>query len=94
MDEILSATVDSRNGIVLDPRTKLFMLITITTLMFSTSNDGIMNIVKPILSLIPFALILSEHNDFFSDIGSNINYDAFCTGNYDRCISDLFYICK
>ena len=62
MDEILSATVDSRNGIVLDPRTKLFMLITITTLMFSTSNDGIMNIVKPILSLIPFALILSEHN--------------------------------
>ena len=54
MDEILSATVDSRNGIVLDPRTKLFMLITITTLMFSTSNDGIMNIVKPILSLIPF----------------------------------------
>ena len=28
---------------------------------FSTSNDGIMNIVKPILSLIPFALILSEH---------------------------------
>ena len=28
MDEILSATVDSRNGIVLDPRTKLFMLIT------------------------------------------------------------------
>ena len=48
MDEILSATVDSRNGIVLDPRTKLFMLITITTLMFSTSNDGIMNIVKPI----------------------------------------------
>ena len=56
-----SATVDSRNGIVLDPRTKLFMLITITTLMFSTSNDGIMNIVKPILSLIPFALILSEH---------------------------------
>jgi len=56
MDEILSATVDSRNGIVLDPRTKLFMLITITTLMFSTSNDGIMNIVKPILSLIPFAL--------------------------------------
>ena len=117
MDEILSATVDSRNGIVLDPRTKLFMLITITTLMFSTSNDGIMNIVKPILSLIPFALILSEHkfktagkyavlyavcfvlerlalNVWSGMIGSNINYDAFCTGNYDRCISDLFYICK
>lgn len=62
MDEILSATVDSRNGIVLDPRTKLFMLITITTLMFSTSNDGIMNIVKPILSLIPFALFCQSTN--------------------------------
>ena len=60
MDEILSATVDSRNGIVLDPRTKLFMLITITTLMFSTSNEGIMNLVKPLLSLVPFILILSE----------------------------------
>lgn len=60
MNEMLSATSDNRKGIVLDPRTKLFMLVTITTLMFSTSNEGIMNVVKPILSLIPFALILSE----------------------------------
>ena len=89
MDEILSATVDSRNGIVLDPRTKLFMLITITTLMFSTSNDGIMNIVKPILSLIPFALILSEHK--FKTAGK---YAVLYAGNYDRRISDFFYICK
>ena len=60
MNEMLSATSDNRKGIVLDPRTKLFMLVKITTLMFSTSNEGIMNVVKPILSLIPFALILSE----------------------------------
>ena len=60
MNEMLYATSDNRKGIVLDPRTKLFMLVTITTLMFSTSNEGIMNVVKPILSLIPFALILSE----------------------------------
>lgn len=60
MNEMLSATSDNRKGIVLDPRTKLFMLVTITTLMFSTSNEGIVNVVKPILSLIPFALILSE----------------------------------
>lgn len=60
MNEMLSATSDNRKGIVLDPRTKFFMLVTITTLMFSTSNEGIMNVVKPILSLIPFALILSE----------------------------------
>ena len=60
MNEMLSATSDNRKGIVLDPRTKLFMLVTITTLMFSTSNEGIMNVVIPILCLIPFALILSE----------------------------------
>ena len=56
-----SATTENRKGILLDPRTKLLLLLTITTLMFSTSNEGIMNIVKPCLSLVPFVLILSEH---------------------------------
>ena len=41
-----SATTENRKGILLDPRTKLVLLLTITTLMFSTSNEGIMNIVK------------------------------------------------
>ena len=30
----------SKKGIQLDPRTKLLLLLTITTLMFSTSNEG------------------------------------------------------
>ena len=55
-----SATTDNRKGIRIDPRTKLILLLTVTTLMFSTSNEGIMNFVKPVLSLIPFVLILSE----------------------------------
>ena len=55
-----SATTEKRKGILLDPRTKLILLLTITALMFSTSNEGIMNIAKPCLSLVPFALILSE----------------------------------
>lgn len=55
-----SATTDKRKGIRLDPRTKLILLLTVTTLMFSTGNEGIMNFVKPVLSLIPFVLILSE----------------------------------
>ena len=55
-----SATTENKKGILLDPRTKLVLLLTITTLMFSTSNEGIMNFVKPVLSLIPFVLILSE----------------------------------
>lgn len=56
----LTATTKNKKGILLDPRTKLLLLLTITTLMFSTSNRGLMNVVKPILSLIPFVLILSE----------------------------------
>ena len=41
-----SATTDNRRGIRLDPRTKLILLLTVTTLMFSTSNEGIMNFIK------------------------------------------------
>ena len=40
MDEILSATVDSRNGIVLDPRTKLFMLKRFQQLRYGTGMEG------------------------------------------------------
>lgn len=58
----LSAVTEKRKGILLDPRTKLVLLLTITTLMFSTSNEGIMNIIKPVLSLVPFGLILSERH--------------------------------
>lgn len=47
-------------SIVLDPRTKLLMLITITTLLLSTGNEGVMNIIKPILSVVPFLLLLME----------------------------------
>ena len=49
-----------RRGLLLDPRTKLFMLITVTSLMLSIGNSGVMNIVKPVLSILPFALLLSE----------------------------------
>ena len=53
------AATRQKTGLVLDPRTKLLVLITVTTLMFSTSNQGVMNLVKPVLSLIPFVLLLS-----------------------------------
>ncbi|MFR9216854.1 MAG: energy-coupling factor transporter transmembrane component T [Ruthenibacterium sp.] len=61
MNEVSFSTItEKRKGLLLDPRTKLILLLTITTLMFSTSNEGAMNIIKPCLSLIPFALLLSE----------------------------------
>ena len=56
---MLRAATGERTGIALDPRTKLILLLTVTTLMFSTSNEGLMNIVKPVLSLMPFGLILT-----------------------------------
>ncbi len=49
-----------RRGLVLDPRTKLLMLVATTTLMFSSGNGGVMNFVKPALSVLPFVLLLSE----------------------------------
>ena len=55
-----NAAAPDRKGLLLDPRTKLLLLLTITTLMFSTSNEGAMHVMKPVLSLIPFGLILSE----------------------------------
>ena len=66
-----SATTDNRRGIRLDPRTKLILLLTVTTLMFSTSNEGIMNFIKPVLSLIPFVLILSERR--FKTAGKGVS---------------------
>ena len=57
MDAPVSA---KRRGLLLDPRTKLLMLITVTTLMLSTGNSGVMNIVKPVLSILPFVLLLTE----------------------------------
>lgn len=51
---------EGKRAFTLDPRTKLLLLLMITTLMFSTSNEGIMNYVKPVLSVLPFVLLLSE----------------------------------
>ena len=49
-----------KSGIILDPRTKLLMMITITTLLLSTGNKGVMNIIKPVLSAVPFLLLLTK----------------------------------
>ena len=54
------ACTENRHGLLLDPRTKLLMLITITSLMLSTGNSGVMNLVKPVLSILPFILLLTE----------------------------------
>ncbi len=77
-----SATTDNRRGIRLDPRTKLILLLTVTTLMFSTSNEGIMNFIKPVLSLIPFVLILSERRFKTAGQVSVFISCLFCIGTH------------
>lgn len=42
----------------LDPRTKLFLVATVSTIMISGRVGGIMTIIHPILALVPFALLL------------------------------------
>lgn len=53
----------------LDPRTKLLLLITVTTLMFSTGTEGMMGIIKLILSILPFLLLLAERQ-----VGTAVKY--------------------
>lgn len=60
MESSVYTTTKDKYCIVLDPRTKLLLLITTTTLLLSTGNEGIMNIIKPILSTVPFLLLLTE----------------------------------
>ena len=76
MDGAAFSAVTEKKGLLLDPRTKLLLLLMITTLMFSTSNEGLMNIIKPILSLIPFGLILSERR--FKTAGKYLILYAVC----------------
>ena len=54
----LLASPSNRKGIRFDPRTKLFLLITLCSLILSTDNSGLMLYLKPLLALIPFVLLL------------------------------------
>ena len=60
MDFLSFSSPGEGKGLVLDPRTKILLLVTITTLMLSTSNKGVMNILKPLMSFVPFLLLLSQ----------------------------------
>lgn len=46
-----------KKGIKFDPRTKLLLLITLSTLMLSTGNGGLMLYLKPMLAFMPFILL-------------------------------------
>lgn len=49
-----------RSKSLLDPRTKMLLVITITSVMIGGGNGGYMNLIKPTLTVIPLILQLSE----------------------------------
>lgn len=56
--QVLSSQIENK-GIRLDPRTKLFLLITISILVVGGEVSGIMIIIKPLTALPPFLLLLT-----------------------------------
>jgi energy-coupling factor transport system permease protein len=62
MKKIMLQGIENRNGINLDPRTKLLLIFTITTVVIGGGNNGYMTIVKPVLCFIPFILLIATHN--------------------------------
>ena len=45
---------------LLDPRTKMLLVITITSVVIGGGNGGTMNIIKPVLTAVPLLLFLAE----------------------------------
>lgn len=51
---------DVSGGLSLDPRTKMLLVITVSTVVIGGGNGGVMNFVKPALTLVPFILLLAS----------------------------------
>lgn len=45
---------------VLDPRTKILLILTITSVVIGGGNGGLMNVVKPTLTVVPLILFLMD----------------------------------
>lgn len=59
--ELISSNSNS-SGIKIDPRTKLLLIFTISTVLIGGGSVGIMNIIKPALAVIPFILlVINKH---------------------------------
>lgn len=58
MSSELIRSSSGQKGIRFDPRTKLLLLVTLSSLLLSTGNGGLMMFLKPILASMPFILLL------------------------------------
>lgn len=62
MSRELLASQKSNSGIILDPRTKLAVLITIAVFILGGSYEGIMQYYIIVLAAIPLLLLLAAKN--------------------------------
>lgn len=60
--KILQVQKDHK-GVYLDPRTKMFMVLTISTIMLSSGETGLMRFVKPLLAALPFLLLAGKEKE-------------------------------
>lgn len=60
MDTQFFSTEKGKQYIRLDPRTKLALVVTISTLMLGGGTIGFMSYIRPVLCVVPFLLLLSE----------------------------------
>ena len=51
---------DVSGGLSFDPRTKMLLVVTVSTVVIGGGNGGVMNFVKPALTLVPFMLLLAS----------------------------------
>lgn len=49
----------TRKVVFIDPRTKIFLLFIISTVMLNSVSDGVLEVLRPIVAFIPFALLLT-----------------------------------
>lgn len=56
--ELMLSSHSKGQKAVLDPRTKMLMVVTIATVLLGGGSGGIMNVIKPALTAVPFILFL------------------------------------
>lgn len=60
MDTQFFAAGKEKRYVILDPRTKLALVVTISTLMLGGGSTGAVQFIRPVLCVMPFILLVSE----------------------------------
>lgn len=58
MAKALMRSAPQKTGAILDPRTKMLLVATVATVLIAGGNGGVMNVIKPLLTVVPFLLFL------------------------------------